>query len=425
MEFQKRNPEKYYHDFLAENNIPTSNGQTLPSFFSNVCLRFIPVFDILIHRALELRIVSPNAAIKIDDLLDEFGCVYRFHDKPLTYLYNTLHYYDSQLPWALKRKLTATIVNAFSDIKPAYWFLSESFTQYIRKYSSLSSNQQQEEWSPSQEYYRKLIGRLVETLQNKNTFYHTDWRFNEFLNVKSHAVHATAIELMALPLSPNVVGNAILDLVLTHYVTQDRTTMSHWMNAIGLVMTSLPPSYYTVLNSKILEYMRSPLLKEPAYTRDILHLLNFCDNHEWMYESQISYLVALTHAIWHHSGTGQIFELPNFWRKEIKQAVETESQFLFVCCLIGPFLPRLERSRVMMDVVVELYEMLGKVDSTSEIQHLNTICDFFYHIKYMFTGDAVKNDIERCIKNFKPKLQYCLRFITHLNVSNDHNQKSD
>jgi len=423
MDFLRRHPEKYYHDFLNENNIP-SMGQTLPSFFSNVCLRFIPVFDILIHRALELRILSPNAAIKIDALLDEFGCLYKFHDKPLTYLYNTLHYYDSQLPSALKRKLISAVVGSFAEIKPPNWFLSESFNQYLQR-SSSSSNQPSEEWIPNQDYYSKLIGRLVDTLQNRNAFYHTDWRFNEFLNVKSHAVHATAIELMALPVSPSIVGNAILDLVLTSYVNQDRSHMSQWMNAIGLVMTALPPTYYSVLNSKILEYMKSPLLTNPSHTHDILHLMNFCDSHEWMYESQISYLVALTHAIWHHSSTGQIFCLPSFWRMEIKQAVETESQFLFVCCLIGPFLPRLERSKVMMDVAIEIYEMLEKVDRSSEIIHLNTICDFLYHIKYMFTGDAVKNETEKYIRNFKPKLQYCLRFITHLNITNDQHPKSE
>lgn len=408
--FQSTHPEKYYHDYLTENNI-RSNGQTLPSFFSNVCLRFIPVFDILIHRAMELRILSPNSAFKIDNLLESFGDLYRFHDKPLTYLYNTLYYYDSsKLPPCVKKKLTSSIVGAFNEIRSQYWCLSEAMTHYL---------QSDEKWQPNYEYYRRIIGRLVDTLQNRNRFYHTDWRFNEFPNVKTHAVYATAIELMTLPVDPVEVGNSVLDLVLTSYVNQDRSSMSKWMNAIGLIMTALPPTYYSVVNTKILEYMKSPLLTNPAYTRDILHLMNFCDSHEWMYESQISYLVALTHAIWHHSSSGQIFNLPTFWRAEVKQAVETESQFLFVCCLIGPFLSRLERSRVMMDVAVELYEMLGKVDSTSEIQHLNTISDFFYHIKYMFTGDAVKNDIERCIRNFKPRLQYCLRFITHLNISSN------
>lgn len=416
LEFQRMFPERFYHEILAENNLPYS-GQTLPSYFSNTCLRFIPVLDMLIHRGLELEITAqPNEnSIKIETILDDYRGLYKFHEKPLTYLYETLHYYDSQLPAYLKRKLTSTIVFSLDDLKPHNWCLSESFTQFLQR----ANNNNQEEWQPSQDYFMKLIGRLVETLQGKNDFYHTDWRFNEFSNVKAHAIHATAIELMTLPTAPNIVGNAILDLVLTSYVNHDRSTMSQWMNAIGLIMTALPPSYYSVLNSKILEYMKSPLVTNQAYTKDILHLMNFCDSYERMYESQISYLVALTHAIWHHSNTGQIFRLPNFWKMEIKQTVETESQFLFACCLIGPFLQRFERSRVMMDVVVELYEMLGKVDETSDIQHLDTICDFFYHIKYMFTGDAVKNDIERCIRNFKPKLRNCLRFITHLNVSNN------
>lgn len=416
LEFLRLYPEKYYHNLLAENKIP-STGQTLPSFFSNVCLRFIPVLDILIHRGLELEVTAqPNQnSIKIETILDEFRGLYKFHDKPLTYLYETLHYYDMQIPSYLKKKLTASIVLTLSELKPANWCLSESLVQYLQK----SNTQPQEEWTPNQDYYVKLIGRLVDCLQGKNTFYYTDWRFNEFPNVKSHAVHSIAIELMSLPLEPNVVGNAILDIILTSYVHQDRATISQWMNAIGLVMSALPSSYYKVLNNKILEYMQSPLLTNPSYTQDILHLMNYCDNFEWMYESQVSYLVALTHSIWHHSTNGQIFGLPNFWRLEIKEAVETESQFLFACCLIGPFLQRMERSRIMMDIVVELYEMLGKVDKKCDIRHLDTICDFFYHIKYMFTGDAVKNEIERCIRNFKPRLQYCLRFITHLNVGSN------
>lgn len=416
MEFLRHYPEKYYHDLLAENNIP-SNGQTLPSFFSNVCLRFIPVLDILIHRGLELEVTAqPNQnSINIKTIIDEFRGLYKFHDKPLTYLYETLHYYDTQIPQYLKKKLTANIVLTLGEMKPPNWCLTDSLLQYLQKPNSQPGP---EEWVPNQDYYVKLIGRLVDCLQGKNTFYYTDWRFNEFPNVKSHAVHSIAIELMSCPQEPNIVGNAILDIILTTYVNQDRETVSQWMNAIGLVMSSLPSSYYKVLNNKILEYMQSPLLTNLSYTRDILHLMNYCDNFEWMYESQISYLVALTHSIWHHSTNGQIFGLPSFWRQEIKEAVETESQFLFACCLIGPFLQRMERSRIMMDIVVDLYEMLGKVDKKCEIVHLDTICDFFYHIKYMFTGDAVKKDIERCIRNFKPRLQYCLRFITPLNVAN-------
>ncbi len=34
----------------------------------------------------------------------------------------------------------------------------------------------------------------------------------------------------------------------------------------------------------------------------------------------------------------------------------------------------------------------------------------------MFTGDSVKNEVERSIRNLKPLLQKKLRFITHINI---------
>ncbi len=34
----------------------------------------------------------------------------------------------------------------------------------------------------------------------------------------------------------------------------------------------------------------------------------------------------------------------------------------------------------------------------------------------MFTGDSVKNEVERSIRNLRPSLQKRLRFITHINI---------
>ena len=41
-----------------------------------------------------------------------------------------------------------------------------------------------------------------------------DWRFNEFPNPAAHALMATCIELMALPLNSQTVGTALLDIIL-------------------------------------------------------------------------------------------------------------------------------------------------------------------------------------------------------------------
>ena len=41
-----------------------------------------------------------------------------------------------------------------------------------------------------------------------------DWRFNEFPNPAAHVLHATCIELVALPVNAASVGNALMDIVL-------------------------------------------------------------------------------------------------------------------------------------------------------------------------------------------------------------------
>jgi hypothetical protein len=45
---------------------------------------------------------------------------------------------------------------------------------------------------------------------------------------------------------------------------------------------------------------------------------------------------------------------------------------------------------------------------------IDPICDLLYHIKYMFTGDQVKTEVEQVIRNLKPPLRLRLRFISHL-----------
>ena len=103
LEFHTQFPEKFCPDALSER----LHFQTLPTYFGNVCLRFIPVFDIVVHRFLEL----PQVQKSLETLLDHLGCLYKFHDRPMTYLYNTLHYYETKLRdrTALRKKIVSSI----------------------------------------------------------------------------------------------------------------------------------------------------------------------------------------------------------------------------------------------------------------------------------------------------------------------------
>jgi len=52
-----------------------SQYQNLPVYFGNVCLRFLPVFDIVVHRYLEI----PPVIKSLEILLEHLGCLYKFH----------------------------------------------------------------------------------------------------------------------------------------------------------------------------------------------------------------------------------------------------------------------------------------------------------------------------------------------------------
>ncbi|CAG2102015.1 unnamed protein product [Medioppia subpectinata] len=409
--FNRKFPEKFYFECLQESSGQNSQHQYLPFYFSNVCLRFLPVLDIIIHRFLELP--SGSMSNIVDQLLDQLGCLYKFHDKPITYLYNTLHYYETKLKDKpqLKRKLVSAVINSFKDIKPRNWALSEAYLTFMQRMND------DIDWTPGLEYYIHLIGRVVDTLSaNKSPFPHTDYRFNEFPNASAHALHVTCVELMALPVSASVVANSLLDVVLIGHKILTRNNIEMWMNAIGLVLTALSESYWSVLNDRILEMMQSPTLECNSNPFD---LMDFTNSHSSMNEMQCSYLIALTHAVWHNANVGQISLMPQFLKEKVKPVIKSEEQFIFICHIVGPFLQRFyaERTRCVMDVTIELYEMLEIIDKNcDQLLFMDPVCDLLYHIKYMFTGDTVKHEVERSIKNLRPNLQKRLRFITHIAI---------
>ena len=44
-------------------------------------------------------------------------------------------------------------------------------------------------------------------------------------------------------------------------------------------------------------------------------------------------------------------------------------------------------------------------------KEISLTADFSYHIKYMFVGDGVKNEVEKVIRKLRPALQLRLRYI--------------
>ncbi|KAM7340716.1 hypothetical protein ACRRTK_001331 [Alexandromys fortis] len=423
MSYHKKYPEKLYFEGLAEQVDPPVPIQSpyLPIYFGNVCLRFLPVFDIVIHRFLELLPVSKS----LETLLDHLGGLYKFHDRPVTYLYNTLHYYEMCLRNRdhLKRKLVHAIIGSLKDNRPQGWCLSDTYLKHAM------NAREDNPWVPEDSYYCKLIGRLNSQIvfalilapmagKSPGPFPNCDWRFNEFPNPAAHALHVTCVELMALAVPGKDVGNALLNVVLKSQPLVPRENITAWMNAIGLIITALPEPYWIVLHDRIMSVISSPsLTSETEWVGYPFRLFDFTACHQSYSEMSCSYTLALAHAVWHHSSIGQLSLIPKFLTEVLLPVVKTEFQLLYVYHLVGPFLQRFqqERTRCMIEIGVAFYDMLLNVDQCStHLNYMDPICDFLYHMKYMFTGDSVKEQVEKIICNLKPALKLRLRFITHI-----------
>ncbi|KAH8305992.1 hypothetical protein KR018_009354 [Drosophila ironensis] len=413
LSFHQKYPEKFALDESAS-QIP------LPVYFSNVCLRFLPVLDVVVHRFIELTI--PNVHQILGFILDHLSLLYKFHDRPITYLYNTLHYYERILrdrP-SLKKKLVSAITGAFSEIRPPNWSVSEPYKVFLQNQDLM--------WTPELSYYMSLIRRLADTISGKNVFYSTDWRFNEFPNAPTHALYVTCVELLGLPVAPAMVANNIIDVIVSGYAVIPQKEIHSYINAVGIVLAALPEPYWSGIYDRLQDMLNTPNMLNWTYRFSAFELFNFKTVREAMLEKSYAVVLAVAHSVFHHMGAFKLAAMTRYLKEKLKPCVRTEQQLLYLCHVFGPFLQRidLEKPNAVAGIAVLLYEILEIVDKQhgpKPLQYMDQICDFLYHIKYIHVGNIIKNESEAIIKRLRPLLQMRLRFITHLNLEDIHTEK--
>lgn len=83
-----------------------------------------------------------------------------FPDRPITYLYHTLHFYERKLQDrpALKKCLVSAIIGSLSDIRPIKWALSEQYQNCILKVDNDSV-----QWTPDMSYYIGHVRRIADS----------------------------------------------------------------------------------------------------------------------------------------------------------------------------------------------------------------------------------------------------------------------
>lgn len=412
MEIHQKFPEKFSPDVPGE-----ENQATLPIYYGNVCLRFIPVFDVVVHRFIELTPVQKS----LETMFGHLGCLYKFHDKPITYLYNTLHYYENILRTrsSLRRLIVSLIDQALKEVRPANW----AFTQEIcGKY--ITTESVDEDWTPGNDYYYNIVGRMVTALDPYTpAFPRMDWRFNEFPNEGTHAMYVSCVELMVLPVEPHVVGEHLVDVIMNNHPYIPLDKLPEWINAVGILLSNLPEVYHQGMHNKIVKMMQIEPLSNWKLNTTPTEAFDFNSVHCLKTDPSLAYLLAVVHSTWHHAGFNQLCGIQDVVKEKLLPIIYTEEQMLYLLHLVGPFLQRLHTDRFMrnlFDLTIQLYQVLLRVDqSVPHLKYMDTVCDLLYHIKYQFTGDSVKQDVERLVNQFRPALQLRLRFIAQVPIKSE------
>lgn len=79
----------------------------------------------------------------------------------MTFLYNTLHYYEVKLRnnALLKRKLVNAVLGSLKEVRPAGWATTEAFQTYLSKPDVEATT-----WAPDLNYYLSLVNRMVDSI---------------------------------------------------------------------------------------------------------------------------------------------------------------------------------------------------------------------------------------------------------------------
>lgn len=149
-------------------------------------------------------------------------------------------------------------------------------------------------------------------ISGKNVFYMSDWRFNEFPNAPAHALYVTCVELLSLPVSPVVVANNIIDVIVKGYTVIPHNEIHGWINVVGLLMSALPKSYWSVIYDRIQNLLKSNKMIEWPYRFSPFEMFNFKTVNEAMLEKKYVLLLAVAHSILHHSSIGQMVTIAEY-----------------------------------------------------------------------------------------------------------------
>ncbi|KAF9976367.1 Mediator of RNA polymerase II transcription subunit 23 [Actinomortierella ambigua] len=196
---------QYQQDPAGLSNLQPPLEMPLLVFYSNVLLRLLNIFDLVIGRLIEYQCTDELVAF-----LDKFGCMYAYHNTPMAFVRDTLLYYNESP--LLQNPAVAKGLVKLLDFKQVE--LHPVLTDYAQDVSHTTD-------AFDELYVHDVLRKLATAMDPRECGYKTDPQlperhYREIPNPTTLGLYTAAIEILASPISKENVVRWVMDLALAN-----------------------------------------------------------------------------------------------------------------------------------------------------------------------------------------------------------------
>lgn len=115
-------------------------------------------------------------------------------------------------------------------------------------------------------------------------------------------MYVTCVELLSLPVSPQIVANNLIDVIVKGYALIPQKEIHSYINAVGIVLAELPEAYWSVIYERLQEVLNLPQMLRWTNRFNAFEMCNFKLVREAMVEKNFAVVLAVAHSVFHHMG---------------------------------------------------------------------------------------------------------------------------
>ncbi|CAG8534933.1 1008_t:CDS:2, partial [Scutellospora calospora] len=380
--YLEKYPEYFQYEAFAMDGYETNNKPlepplvtNMPIYYTTAIRRSLPILDIVIGRLIEF-----GQQEMLANLLDEYGQLYRYHQTPLAFVRDLLHYYYSA-PALRDQAISTRLIKLldFDEYDIDSQLLQYGSNDFLAELFDIT-------------YFEKVFRKLAELMSPDSCAPKTDAKFperhyREIPNPVVQALHIACIEVLATPTPPNDIVKETFDIITSMNERKNTSVQPMVMHAIGLLYSFLPEEFvYQMFDKMVLIITTDFHLKEFSQPFNLIQRENSQPSLSYLlyqsadplqqwpfspstqafsatfpyifneYESNLhnfgtnvaNSFLTFMHSLLHYSNIDDIQILLHKILTIDDGIINSDIQLLYLCALVGPVIHRLMESRLLV-----------------------------------------------------------------------------